>query len=1305
MSHIKTYARLKPTEDLYEDYEIQGKKVFSIRVPEFVRDYGASPSKNRTPTISYDFKFERVFDTSVGQEQVYNIAAQEIVTGFLDGYNGTIFAYGQTGTGKTYTVEGNAVRYSDRGLAPRALAQIYKTLEMREGDEIAVHISYLEIYQEVAYDLLSTTARTASPVTVFPKVTVMEGASGTCQIRNLSFHLAPSEDVAHALLLQGQANRKVAETPVNQRSSRSHAVFTIYLSTRKPQSDIITRSKLHLVDLAGSERVAKTGVDGQQLTEAKSINLSLHYLESVIIALQGDLGQTPQRASSANKSNTSIVVPGTRPSSAESGRRHVPYRNSLLTMVLRDSLGGNCLTAMVATFSLELQNLGETLSTCRFAQRVARNEEIDDKTLIQHLKRRVAELESQMACLRMSQQEGGSEQHEDESSSKLTDEDKIACAHVVQEYLAGRITDPVTAGMTSPFKFRECLRILKRMVMNKYFQAKLATNPSTQSPGQSAVNGVHDSVPGDQPSSTGSQGQSGVHGEAGVTSTQTQSGQDTANSNTQEDSRAAGAPEPTTNGWMDTDDLIFNIQKLYAATHREKEERGRQGTAQTESRANSSRSPARTEGYKSPYERKREKEIRQLTNKLESMKKTQEAREQQLHQMRKNTALGELTNMESIIRNKIQVTREQIADQHAYLLHLRHTEANNEIKQREKMVEDQLLKREARFQKKLDEVLHRKAEIEAQAAQAAQAAGLEGEGQVKSGEKRTLEDQYSQYKKRNGTLNTRQVFDMLKSEEKKQTKVSKEAEVEKKVLMSKQLAQKETATREKLRELKEMLRKSQEETLLGQQSLVQAAMSGPHSSTENDNGNNVFGVHISQTSSAGEQDRKRPSEINNNDLSKTFVIEENGKVSSSATCTVEDLETSMTRGNDDEKEKDVKDRLKSGLPQRVSAGIDSSSQHQQQEKDHQSVASAPAESQERQSLSRFGSRVEVQLEARWERPYSRPSTAASSRSQEWVTPQERRRTSGLSPTSNNSSSNIRPPSGSSSPQDLTSSWRTVSTGGSDRDRTDATDEVGQNEVPVSQADTENVNDDEPRGQASPVADHNPDFESYMPTVMPSEYVRSMSSNDKFDARKMGLSSKTFDSALSSMLNDESKTVAYGFKFYDQYARSAKAAPNKSFVVRNPSRSQKNPEPRSIGVAPKESHSQKDPYAQKERLVNAWGPEAKNSPVSKRLAQFLADDGKEKAKPPLPKQDSSKAPRTDSSLTFLERLTKMQEEQSCSDEMEITSPRIQAMQDTQRESTYMGRIQAERDRISKIRRAREAAEAIQRAWRRYSQYSS
>nr|KAG5702952.1 hypothetical protein BaRGS_034725 [Batillaria attramentaria] len=323
------------------------------------------------------------------------------------------------------------------------------------------------------------------------------------RIRNLSFHLAPSEDVAHALLLQ--------------------------------------------------ERVAKTGVDGQQLTEAKSINLSLHYLESVIIALQGDLGQTPQRASSANK------------------RPKVLYF----------------------------------------------------------------------------QQEGGSEQHEDESSSKLTDEDKIACAHVVQEYLAGRITDPVTA-----------------------------------------------------------------------------------------------------------------------------EERGRQGTAQTESRANSSRSPARTEGYKSPYERKREKEIRQLTNKLESMKKTQEAREQQLHQMRMNTALGELTNMESIIRNKIQVTREQIADQHAYLLHLRHTEANNEIKQREKMVEDQLLKREARFQKKLDEVLHRKAEIEAQAA------GLEGEGQVKSGEKRTLEDQYSQYKKRNGTLNTRQVFDMLKSEEKKQTKAMQDTQRE-----------------------------------------------------------------------------------------------------------------------------------------------------------------------------------------------------------------------------------------------------------------------------------------------------------------------------------------------------------------------------------------------------------------------------------------------------------------------------------------------------------------------------------------------
>ncbi|KAF3831503.1 hypothetical protein GH733_000315, partial [Mirounga leonina] len=163
---------------------------------------------------------------------------------------------------------------------------------------------------------------------------------------------------------------------MNQASTRSHCIFTIHLSSKEPGSATVRHAKLHLVDLAGSERVAKTGVGGQLLTEAKYINLSLHYLEQVIIAL------------------------------SEKHRAHIPYRNSMMTSVLRDSLGGNCMTTMIATLSLEKRNIDESISTCRFAQRVALikneavlNEEIDPKLMIICLQKEIQELKDELALV------------------------------------------------------------------------------------------------------------------------------------------------------------------------------------------------------------------------------------------------------------------------------------------------------------------------------------------------------------------------------------------------------------------------------------------------------------------------------------------------------------------------------------------------------------------------------------------------------------------------------------------------------------------------------------------------------------------------------------------------------------------------------------------------------------------------------------------------------------------------------------------------------------------------------------------
>ncbi|XP_023649404.1 kinesin-like protein KIF6 isoform X4 [Paramormyrops kingsleyae] len=236
-------------------------------------------------------------------------------------------------------------------------------------------ISYLEIYNDVGYDLLDP-RHGASALDDLPKVTIMEDPDQNIHLRNLSIHQSGNEEEALNLLFLGDTNRMIAETPMNQASTRSHCIFTIHVCSREPGSATLRRSKLHLVDLAGSERVAKTGMGGQLLTEAKYINLSLHYLEQVIIAL------------------------------SEKNRSHIPYRNSMMTSVLRDSLGGNCMTTMIATVSVDKRNVEESISTCRFAQRVALikneaqlNEELDPTLVIVRLKKEIQLLREELAMV------------------------------------------------------------------------------------------------------------------------------------------------------------------------------------------------------------------------------------------------------------------------------------------------------------------------------------------------------------------------------------------------------------------------------------------------------------------------------------------------------------------------------------------------------------------------------------------------------------------------------------------------------------------------------------------------------------------------------------------------------------------------------------------------------------------------------------------------------------------------------------------------------------------------------------------
>ncbi|XP_073527819.1 kinesin-like protein KIF6 isoform X2 [Phyllobates terribilis] len=371
---IQIYARVKPSRKPAGIYSVNNEDPAASSLEIIVpRDLADGFVNNKRE--SYKFRFQETFDQETKQEAIFERIAKPVAESVLTGYNGTIFAYGQTGSGKTFTITGGAERYSDRGIIPRTLSYIFEELQKDGSKVYTVHISYLEIYNECGYDLLDP-KHEASKLEDLPKVTIMEDPDQNIHLKNLSMQPATTEEEALNLLFLGDTNRMIAETPMNQASTRSHCIFTIHISSKEPGSATVRRSKLHLVDLAGSERVAKSGVGGQLLTEAKYINLSLHYLEQVIIAL------------------------------AEKNRSHIPYRNSMMTSVLRDSLGGNCMTTMIATLSLDKRNIDESISTCRFAQRVALikneavlNEEVDPQLVIVRLKKQIQDLKDEIALI------------------------------------------------------------------------------------------------------------------------------------------------------------------------------------------------------------------------------------------------------------------------------------------------------------------------------------------------------------------------------------------------------------------------------------------------------------------------------------------------------------------------------------------------------------------------------------------------------------------------------------------------------------------------------------------------------------------------------------------------------------------------------------------------------------------------------------------------------------------------------------------------------------------------------------------
>ncbi|KAJ7515220.1 hypothetical protein O6H91_22G006000 [Diphasiastrum complanatum] len=375
-SNIDIYLRMRPMSSNVAAYEVDEE---AVRVQWLMPRQAVLGMANHQRE-HYNFSFTGIFDVDAKQDAVFENVAQKVILGALDGFNGTIFAYGQTGSGKTYTITGGAEHYVDRGIIPRAISLIFSELGTRSEYTYTMHFSYLEIYNETGYDLLNPDHETKE-LEDLPKVILLEDDDSKIHLRNLSTHLATNEEEALNLLFLGDTNRMISATPMNMASSRSHCIFTAYVEARKAGEDTVRRSKLHLVDLAGSERASKTGIDGQILKEAKYINLSLHFLEQVIIALHEKIQGKP--------------------------RSHIPYRNSMMTSVLRDSLGGNCRTVMIATVSVAQDQLEETISTCRFAQRVAMvsnqvmlNEEVDPNFVIKRLKQEIKDLKMELKLLR-----------------------------------------------------------------------------------------------------------------------------------------------------------------------------------------------------------------------------------------------------------------------------------------------------------------------------------------------------------------------------------------------------------------------------------------------------------------------------------------------------------------------------------------------------------------------------------------------------------------------------------------------------------------------------------------------------------------------------------------------------------------------------------------------------------------------------------------------------------------------------------------------------------------------------------------
>uniref|UniRef100_A0A672RJP8 Kinesin-like protein n=1 Tax=Sinocyclocheilus grahami TaxID=75366 RepID=A0A672RJP8_SINGR len=396
---VKVVVRCRPMNEKERAANFQRVVSVDVKFGQVAVRNPRSASSHEHPKV---FTFDSVYDWNSKQMELYDETFRPLVDSVLFGFNGTIFAYGQTGTGKTFTMEGVRNDPDRRGVIPNSFEHIFTHISRSQNQQYLVRASYLEIYQEEIRDLLSKDQSR--------RLELKERPDTGVYVKDLSSFVTKSVREIEHVMNVGNQNRSVGATNMNEHSSRSHAIFviTIECSELGPDGENHIRvGKLNLVDLAGSERQTKTGAQGERLKEATKINLSLSALGNVISAL------------------------------VDGRSTHIPYRDSKLTRLLQDSLGGNARTVMVANIGPASYNLEETLTTLRYANRAKNiknkprvNEDPKDALLrefqeeIAHLKEQLEKKSGRKRRKRRRREEEEDDEEEDDDEEEGMDADK-----------------------------------------------------------------------------------------------------------------------------------------------------------------------------------------------------------------------------------------------------------------------------------------------------------------------------------------------------------------------------------------------------------------------------------------------------------------------------------------------------------------------------------------------------------------------------------------------------------------------------------------------------------------------------------------------------------------------------------------------------------------------------------------------------------------------------------------------------------------------------------------------------------------